>query len=362
MRLLTRGLTAAALALAIRVLSFDPGLAIAVESDRAARVGAGNACASVFGPSNRAPGSRKELAGQLRRSLGSETPKQMLSHLKIASFNLENFRAGEWTHRKDRRALAILREAPHVLVVQEIESLKALQELAAHLGQAYVPLMVEGNKPGQHIAFLVRTDLRFEHSLETYRNEKFRIGRSEPRPVFNRDFPVLRLLDPGTGAIVLEIGGVHLKSLITRPNQPDSALLRAVQSERTVEILNHHRGNHSQLAVGDFQGRTTLRREYAAFGASGFQDLFDTAGLTAGERITHVYFPENQPIVRAQLDAVLGRDLPPNALVSAYVHPHSNEKGELLAPPQSFEELRERGSDHSLIIVVLDLSSFAPAK
>lgn len=301
----------------------------------------------------RAAGTLEQLQSDLRSRMGQETLTQMLRHFSVGTFNLMNYRSGGGSLRKTRIARAILQEAPYVLANQELESRDAYEELAASLGDTYSVCFLEGNKPRQHIGFLVRRDLRVDPTLISHREE--RLGEI---PLFSRDFLILELKDPATGQPLVDIAGVHFKSRVVREGQPDPSEVRTAQVERSGRIMDGRRGRIPQIILGDFQGRMGTDPEFNFLRESGFVDIFDRIGLAEQDRYTHMYFPTSSTPILGQLDAVATRDV--QAVLGGYAHRMTLENGSDAPAPGSFEERRRQGSDHDLVIGIVDLS--APQK
>lgn len=339
------------------------------------RLGAPSAGASAAG-AEAGPGAR----GPPKRELGS------ISSLKLGTYNMLNLfekvgdhapdpdRPGRLKRVTDRvakeerqlreQAKAILESDLDVVVAQEIENVRALEDFNRdYLGGAYRALLIEGNdERGIDIAFLVKRDLPFELEHRTHKEELWRdpaLGGRERR-LFSRDLPALILRAEGQPQPLLVLLGAHLKSKRDRAGDPESETLRRAQVERTAEIVGRYKAEFGEdvplMIAGDFNGDLNREAAFKPLWKAGFANSLDLgpSPTPARDRVTHTYHPKGEPSHAAQMDGLLVNGALKGLVRKSEVYRYRDADGSVRPIPRTFEERAKNPSDHFPLLATLE--------
>ncbi len=277
-------------------------------------------------------------------------------------------------------AQTILSEDPDILVCQEVEKIQALELFnRLHLKGAYRVLLIEGNDPrGIDIAFLVKKDLPFDLKLLSHKN---RLAKDPLFPkraatrIFSRDLPVLEIREKGKTSEslpLLSVFGTHYKSKRPRPGDPLGEMLRKVQVEETLKLIEIYKEIYGPkfvyILAGDFNGQA---RSEAAFEAiqknKDMGDPFDFIEPKASdlERVTHSYHPkaseeDPHPVTEySQIDHILVSSWflqDKTRMKKIYVYRYKNEDNSVRPLPKTWDEREKNPSDHFPIFFDFDFA------
>ena len=207
--------------------------------------------------------------------------------------------------RLSRHIVQVL-HSPDVLAVQEVETIKVLQDLAAAIaaqgGKTYQAILLEGHDwGGIDVGFLVRSDMR-----TVGQQQVLKMRRLDRAALFDRP-PLWLRLQMAEGR-VLNIVNVHLKSL-RGSDDPAVAKKIARKRQRQAEALAEWVGLYLArpaaeplLVLGDFNASFTVLSDAAsdvdaeALGAVDVMGIIQAEGLSnqwprlpAGERYSYVH-------------------------------------------------------------------------
>lgn len=318
-------------------------------------------------------------------------PASELKSLKIMSFNVENLfwrvgkfgfnEEGEFVLLEDKGApepkseekLSKIRaliwdQAPDIAVIQEVENLSALENLAQHeLKGLYQPFLIKGNdQRGIEIGFLIRRDLPYFIQHFTNKDEEFEADHElfPSKKIFSRDLPLLVLRAERTQDPFLLIFGNHAKSHRSRSKDPESKILRRAQYEKAAMIIQAFRSKYGDrvptLLVGDFNTDVKTSPELESLRTI-MVSAFEVApeSTPAEERITHSYHPKDLPAVYSQMDDVWVAHSDQGLIRSAFVIPFKDEEGRIIPPATSYEERETHPSDHRPVVIEIGLEKKA---
>ncbi len=227
------------------------------------------------------------------------------AELVVATFNVENlfdpyddpYRPDEGTPPKSYWELrdlvrAIDRIGADVLGLQEVENLGILGRLNGALEQPYpfIEALPTNDRRGIRCALLSRFPIR----SATCR--RWRDLTDELKPA--RDFPSFSL---DTGAGVLEVFVVHLKSHRGRPGDPESRAWRAAEAAALAKAVEEVPRERPVLVLGDFNDGPEAETLAPLFSSLG------DAGTFAPEKERYSYVFRG---ARLRIDHVLYRGLP----------------------------------------------------
>jgi hypothetical protein len=324
-------------------------------------------------------GSRARLT-----SSPSLRPLSAVKDLRFLAFNVENLFvstgrfertsatelrpvAGRGPEPKSEREIQQLRDVindinPDIAVITEVESLGALQAMAARLESRFKGYVIEGNDSrGIDIGFLVKADLPFHVTHETHKDMKWfdPIDRREI-PLFSRDVPALLLRRTQGDKPFLIVLGNHAKSKRDRPGDPESNILRTAQYEGIATIIRSYQRQYGIdvpiLLAGDFN--TDVRRGPELSPLRGLlASAFDHAPVVTpvSERITHTYHPKDGPTDAKQMDDFQASAALLPRLEEALVYRYRNADGSIMPFARTFAERQRQPSDH--LPVVLRIST-----
>lgn len=314
------------------------------------------------------------------QSVAAVRTYEQIKELKMMAFNVENlfWSTGkvEWVEPGvQRRNLdepsqqkpeketekirsIIAEESPDILIITEVESLVALEHLAAQgLQGKYRALLIEGNDSrGIDIGFLVKTDLPFLIENQTHKDFMWQdpITR-KPVKLFSRDLPTLLFRRSANEAPFFILAGNHAKSKRDRPGDPESNLWRKAQYEAIAQIISDYRTQFPNTLValgGDFNTRVNNSPEVSPLKdilKSGF--LMTANATPIQDRITHTYHPRNGPTEKSQMDDIQFSPGFEGAVIEARVYRYKNADGTIMPFANSFEERGRQPSDHLPVIM-----------
>lgn len=213
--------------------------------------------------------------------------------ITLASFNALQLRTdnpnyGQHVQKVARYVVDGLR-LPHIIALQEVGNLTALQDLAYYIGQLsggieYTPYLLTGNE-FINTAYLLRSGMQNVSLSQLGKNEFLSLGgRLHDRP------PLLLELElPTDPPIALSVMNLHLRSLIGIEGN-ESFYVRTKRHEQAVSVANKVQARQHQnlFLVGDFN-------------AFGFTDGYvDVLSQIIGQPTIGALF-EPQPIVNPPL-------------------------------------------------------------
>jgi hypothetical protein len=296
------------------------------------------------------------------------------SSIRIGTYNILNlydhssaheessyFPVEKDTERRLGNARAIHEINPDFQVVVEVENMAALQKFNdTYLDHEYEPLLIEGNDVRIDVAILVKRDLPVNFEWRSFKDYKATDGHK----VFSRDLPVgLAFARDSAGNSIaapkFAILATHYKSQRTKPGEPDTAIKRQEQVVATLDIVNKLQLQYGKdfpiFLAGDFNNKVHLAPEFSALFKRGFQDTLDLLPTPPKDRATHYFFPKKGGAPEAnQIDAILAL-APGVRVLQGSVIADTNNLGQALAAPRTFDERESRPSDHRPIGVVLEL-------
>jgi hypothetical protein len=296
------------------------------------------------------------------------------STIRIGTYNILNlydhaspheetsfFPSEKDTERRLGNARAIHEINPDFQVVVEVENMAALQKFNdTYLDHEYEPLLIEGNDVRIDVAILVKRNLPVNFEWRSFKNYRATDGHT----VFSRDLPVGLVFarDPqGNSAPTpkFAILATHYKSQRTKPGEPDTAIKRQQQVVATLDIVNKLQLQYGKdfpiFLAGDFNNKVHIAPEFSPLFKRGFQDTLDLAPLPPKDRATHYFFPKKGGAPQAnQIDAILAL-APGVRVLEGRVISDTNDQGQVLSAPRTFDERESRASDHRPIGVVLEL-------
>jgi len=327
--------------------------------------------------------SCRDLVSSLSQSAASVPHKRTLEEiqsLRIMTFNVLNlFQTSEKVRRealgdsrayvprrKPRKAVegiahAISEKEPDVVILQEVEDLKALEDPSAEfLGGQYQPLLQPGNDPrGINIGFLIKKDLPFLIEQERHKEITWKDPVDDKvKPLFSRDLPVLLFRTEENADPFLILLGHHAKSQRDqeRPTDPLSKKWRTAQHEAAMGIVADYQKRFGQDAkivfAGDFNTNVTDAEELSALKPF-FKDSFTVAERTTPpeERITHTFHPRDGPTVYSQLDSIMVSPSLADKVSRALIHRYRSQNGSPKRLPKSLRERFTNPSDHYPVVV-----------
>jgi len=333
---------------------------------------------------------RPEVRGPVVKLPALEKTRKIedLAELRIGTYNMENIleRTGKWVrdnqgrfqgffpHIKKEEVLlegnvdTLLRANSDIAVLEEIESLRAIEELAAHprLGNRYRAVLIEGNdERGIDIAFLVKKDLPLDLEIRSHREVEHIASNGLKEKLFSRDAPVALIRPKGAdeeSEPLMAIIGVHNKSQRNRSGDPLSYKKRRSQARELESMVRDlekvHGADFPVMVTGDFNASFHVAPEYQEFRKNGMTDAFDLMPRPPphDERVTQFFFPRDGERVASQMDVMaLNRAAKENQLVrDVKVIPYLDQEGHVLSWPRSFKERKTRPSDHHMVSGVFD--------
>jgi hypothetical protein len=280
-----------------------------------------------------------DVPGKMRQIFGRGKEERPKSHMEL-----------EWI-------IKIIEEKnPDVITVQEVESLKALEEVAKRLGGKYRALLIEGNDArGIDVGFLVKVDLPLDIQLKTNKDLMWldpTTGKNEK--LFSRDLPVLEFrlkkeqVDPSFVLV-----GNHAKSKRDRPNDPNSVMWRSAQYEKAAEIVGGYVDKGIRVLFGgDFN--IDIAHDHEADPLKRYlTSAFDFAQKTVEvlKRITHTFHPNGEPAHKAQMDDFWASQDLRGHILSAEVVPYKYGNGNEMPIPETYEERQKQPSDHRPVLI-----------
>lgn len=309
-----------------------------------------------------------------------------IKSLRVMTYNVENlfyhvggferinatdFRpvAGKPPMMKSEMEIQTIREIirendPDLMVLEEVESVVALQHLAdGLLDGRYKAILLPGNDTrGINIGFLVKTDLPFHVTTKTHKALRWTdpIDQREV-PLFSRDLPILEFrVKEAQELPSLVLVGNHGKSKRDRPGDPESRIIRTAQYEKAAEIVSEYRGKGVPVMMGgDFNADIMKDPEVRPLLAV-LKSSFDVARQTLPpeQRITHTFHPKGETTHRSQMDDILvSEDLAPR-MTAASIYRYKDQEGRLMAIPNSVRERDRQPSDHFPVIVDVNMEGF----
>ncbi len=314
-------------------------------------------------------------------------PKRQLGDietLRVGTYNVENLfaRAGKAKPEQDTAAIEkiLAKENLDIIALQEVENISAVRLLIERpsLRDKYDVHLIEGNdSSGIDIGFIVKRDLPFRTVLETRKDDTWidpLNANKGPQKLFSRDLPILKIFAKEQAANappIMVLIGTHFKSKRDRSGDPESAILRQAQIERTADIIDQLRqtwpkGNGANQEVpivllGDFNGDLNMGRlpnavagqnEFLAlYQKARLQDTFDlgTQPAPLDARITHTYHPHDGPTHKTQMDGILVNAAAASAVRSSQTVRYVDENGQVLPIPNTYDRRRQQPSDHFML-------------
>lgn len=304
----------------------------------------------------------------------------LLQSLRIVTFNTcdlfaltnghppkKEERGFHLTHKSTehfKRVGATLKEInADIMVLQEVINHKTLLRLQTDFLSSHEFIEDFGNDPlGKDTVFLIRKNLNLRFDRRFYRYPKWidPTRPEHPSLLFPRGLPTL-FIKSDSGETLLILMGIHLKSKISRNDDPGSNIWRSRQIEELINIVKSFnqeaRSDIPLILAGDFNGN--LVNESFSFHLKnmlGLHDVFDVISPRPSEldRITHTFHPQGEIATFAQLDGVLVSKSLKTKVRNAFVYRYKNDLGETLPFPFSLEDREKNPSDHYPVVVDLE--------
>lgn len=293
--------------------------------------------------------------------IGTYNILNLYDHASPHTESVSYFPTEKDTQRRLGNARAIHEINPDFQIVVEVENMAALKKFnETYLDHQYEPLLIEGNDVRIDVAILIRRDLPVNFEWRSFKNYKGADGKN----IFSRDLPVGLVFERdaqgnSTATPKFAILATHYKSQRTKPGQPDTAAKRLEQVVATLDIVNKLQLQYGKdfpiFLAGDFNNNVHSAPEFSALFKRGFKDTLDMTPEPPKDRATHYYFPKNGAVPEAnQIDAILAL-APGLRVLEGRVISDTNDQGETLSAPKTFDEREQRPSDHRPIGVVLEL-------
>lgn len=310
---------------------------------------------------------------------GNKRELQTLKTLRLMTYNVENlflhvgkfertsaFEMNQKTDAHDKpeeevRAIGgvIREENPDVIVLQEVESVEAMDNLnQKFLGGQYRTMMIPGNDTrGINIGFLIKSDLDLQAKLETHKDIMWMdpVDKKEI-PLFSRDLPALILTKNGSDKPVMIVLGNHAKSKRDRPGDPESLIIRTAQFQGIAKIVQDYQQKYGAqiptVLTGDFNTDVQHGSELRPLQGL-MSDSFDLVekNVTDRDRVTHTFHPERGGTVADQMDSVMVNGVLSNSVQDVHVYRYKDANGKVKALPDSYQEREQNPSDHFPVVV-----------
>lgn len=316
-------------------------------------------CVRLFEGSG--PTFRFELPGIQRDPTAAKLKTLKIAHYSLYQFDFfPNANARPDLQNRNVAVQAILFEKPDILTLSEVMNQATLLELARRLGGIYEPFMVEGNDSSS-VAVLIRKSLPVIVEIESHRALKHKY-LGEWVPLYNRDLLIVHLTLPGATRPLLTLGTSHFKARKNNfKSDPGFAIKRAAQEQSAVAILDvtgSIKSSRARIFVGDVNTDVRRQDEMRFFKGAGYQDALNILGIPMGRRASHSYFSRDGTPEFWQTDvAFVSREIAlRTALVGGYIAPDRSLTGQALERPRNIYEMRERGSDHKMIVIEIDVT------
>ncbi len=330
--------------------------------------------ASCLGLGTWTPSHSYAAAGSCQRvwlDVPSYKKLKDLPRLRLMTFNLENFiydTAGKNLKLKDSEKVAgvakvILDQRPDILIVQEAQNQKALENFnEQHLSDRYRVFIMESlEQKGSNVGFLVKKDLDIHIEIESHRDFQWIDPvKQTPVSIFTRDLPALLIKENSTSTPAMIIFGNHGKSKINRPGDPESTLLRTAQIEAMAQIMqNYHKRFNTEVPMviaGDFNTDVSKGPEMKPLKPL-FKDAFDISPSPEAtiDRATHSLHTRDGETHYNAMDAILVNSALENSIQSARVFRYKDSHGHALPLPETYQERSQNPSDHYPVVVDLQL-------
>lgn len=314
-------------------------------------------CVRLF--EDRGPNVRLALPGIKRDPSANGLKTLKIAHYSLHSFDYFPGRNARPDYSDKESVLrTILFEKPDILTLSEMMNRESLIQLARGLGSIYEPVMIDGNEQSS-VALLIRKSLPLEVKIESNRALKhWYMGKFEP--LFTRDFLVVNLYVPGTDKPFLTLGASHFKAQKTNfRSDPRFKIKRDAQERAAVQLLDADANpelSHFRIFLGDMNTDVRRSDELRFLKSAGYQDALDLLDIPMERRPSHSYFPiDGQPEFWQTDAAFVSNEISNrNAVLSGYISPDRSITGSALERPRSIQELRKRGSDHKMFVIVVD--------
>ena len=265
----------------------------------------------------------------------------------------------------------ILRASPDIAVLEEVESLEALEFLnEKYLNGKYITVLIPGNdQRGINVAYLIKGDLPFDLEVQSYKNVA-RGAEGSQSHLFSRDLPVMLFREKGaarTSPPLMALIGTHFKSQRESPGDPLSVRHRGEQVQASAVIINYYQALWgSDLPIfmaGDYNRDIATGPEFQPlWQLAHMKDSFDIAPANKTvhpkDRVTEAFFPKDGPSHYSQLDSISGSPIvqTQNLIQEASIMPYLDGKGQPKGLPQSYTERETNPSDHWMVRAVVDFS------
>lgn len=250
---------------------------------------------------------------------------------------------------------ALVRREPDVIVLQEVGSLEVLENFVRYyLHDQYEVYFNQAIPHNVHnIGFLVRKTSGLEAQIETHAREMWVDPVDHQlKPLFHHDAPALLIYEKKKSKKkpLMVLIGHHGKSKKHRRGDPESRALREAQIRglrRMVDSYHIRFGNDLVVAVaGDFNTELGEHRNSEMDAFRDMRDVFDINDLHPAQRVTHTYFPHDQPPEFEQIDAIFLNKSSRLRRVKSGVD-YYRKDGRILPLPRNVAERdRQQPSDH----------------
>jgi endonuclease/exonuclease/phosphatase family metal-dependent hydrolase len=309
----------------------------------------------------------------------AKRPWTQIQNLKVMTYNVENlvwhvgkyertyegivqsFENNRGPQEKPKEKLAeirqiILEESPDIAVLQEVESIEALENLALEqLAKKYQSFLISGNdERGMNIGFLVKTDLPIYVEYVTNKDVLFKdpANNFKETKLFSRDLPVIMLRTSEKSSPFMIVFGNHAKSQRDRPGDPKSIIMRTIQYKKIAEIMQNYHQKYPDatiLLAGDYNTDGLTAKELEPL-RNIMPSAFEVLSVPPQQQITQTYHPVDRPTVYARLDDIRILSGFTKQVKSIKVVEYKYASGKIRPPARTFEERSTQPSDHRAVV------------
>jgi endonuclease/exonuclease/phosphatase family metal-dependent hydrolase len=306
---------------------------------------------SSFGHGPMLKVNKNPIFQQLERKL------EDIQNLKMGTYNVRDFNAAKPVEELKEIASTLRELDLDIITFQEIGSLESLNRFNTDfLESKYVPLLIEGNDNARQIAFMVKKDLPFEYEVVSFKNYPLP-NENGMKEQFTRDVPFL-IVKNKKNEHLLSVGGVHLKSMMSKRGDTLSYLARSNEVEGIARVASEVKQTYSGplVLMGDFN--TPVNTAYELINLQN-KNIFESFKLarTVKQEADHTHqMILNGKLHFSHLDAIMGDDLIAKHLLFEETGIYVNRKnGNVLPKPDQFDQLDLYPSDHLPVYVHFNL-------
>jgi endonuclease/exonuclease/phosphatase family metal-dependent hydrolase len=309
--------------------------------------------------------------------------------IKICSFNLENFfiymdmysgedlskiTEDEWKNLalkqlqfkqkplyKIKLVAEMIEDAkPDILILSEVGGRESLENFNYYfLNDSYYIGHIQGNSPRFiDVAFLIKKDLPLEHEVRSNKSKKIIIEQYNKtvESKFSRDVLELLLYFPNDLEPKLIVLATHLKSQISNDYDPKGEYTRSAEFTALLGIFQELKAKHTcPLIIGGDFNFVMKDSDKQILNNYSIVELHDHLNSTEYERMTHVYFDNQESPKHSQLDYILfSHDLVRSvSKEESGTYRFKDFYGNPLDFPTGIKEKRAQCSDHYPLILTI---------